>query len=55
MSDSELPPAPPVRLTSCNRGANERLLDSNQVDKPLPKGDCIAFKLNDIFIFNFRA
>lgn len=42
MSDNEdKPPAPPVRLTSCscNRGANDRLMDGNQVElKPLPKG-----------------
>lgn len=48
----DLPPAPPVRLTSCscNRGANDRLLDSNQVDlKPLPKGENLEKRKGTIY------
>lgn len=37
-SEEDLPPAPPVRLTSCNR-VSEKVSDENEVDlKPLPKG-----------------
>lgn len=39
-SDEDLPPAPPVRLTS-NRGCGDRSDSASSVDmRPLPKGKC---------------
>lgn len=44
-SDEDLPPAPPVRLTS-NRGCGDRSDSASSVDmRPLPKGKCIQLEI----------
>lgn len=49
-SDEDLPPAPPVRLTS-NRGCGDRSDSASSVDmRPLPKGNKVAKN-----IFNLRV